>query len=470
MNALNGQRVLVLGLGESGRAMAHWCAHAGARLRIADTRREPPGLAELTPLAGEGCHVGAFSDSLLEGIDCVAVSPGVAWDTPLLQTARARGLRVVGEMALLADALAARAASTGERPHVIAITGTNGKTTATALTAALCQAAGLDAVAAGNISPAALAVALEREQAQQAWPQCWVLELSSFQIESMGALQPDVAVVLNVTDDHLDRHGSMAAYAAIKQQVLLAARIAVVNRDDPLVAKMAAADGSSVSFGSDAPPREQDWGLQEYGGRTWLCRGSARIVAQDVLQLAGRHNALNVQAALALVAALGLPLEQVLPRLQRFAGLPHRMVEVARRADDVVFFNDSKGTNVGATVAALQGLGRPAVLIAGGDGKGQDFAPLAQSVAQFARAVVLFGRDAEIIAAALQPVVASGAITLARARDLDDAVNQAAALAQPGDAVLLSPACASLDMFRSYAQRGELFVAAVQRLLQEGTV
>ena len=458
MRDLRDALVLVLGIGESGLAMARWCARAGARLRVADSRSEPPmraALNEAVPTAR--VHVGSFDTRLLDGVDVLALSPGIDLREPVVAAARERGIEVVGEMALFAEALE----TLGERAatRVVAITGTNGKTTTTALTAHLLKGAGLDAVAAGNISPAALAVLVDRLEARQALPQCWVLELSSFQLETSGALAPDAAVVLNVTDDHLDRHGSMEAYAEIKARIYAGRGVQVVNRDDPLVAGMADARRRCIGF-SAAAPCIGDFGLAERDGQTWLAHGSELLLPQAELPIAGRHNALNALAALALGCAIGVPTSAMLAALRSFRGLPHRVEPVARRADGVVFYDDSKGTNVGSTVAALEGLGCPVVLIAGGDGKGQDFRPLAEVVARHARAVVLIGRDAPRIEAALQAAGAGSE----RAATLEAAVVRANTLAQAGDAVLLSPACASLDMFRNYVHRAEVFVSAVRAL------
>lgn len=458
MKTLRDALVLVLGIGESGLAMARWCARAGARLRVADSRAEPPMRRALSDAVhAADVHVGGFPLDLLDGVDVLALSPGIDLREPIVAAARERGIEVVGEMALFADALDAL----GERSatRIVAITGTNGKTTATALTAHLLQGAGLDAVAAGNISPAALAVLVDRLEAQQPLPQCWAIELSSFQLETAGGFAADASVVLNVTDDHLDRHGSLAAYAEIKAHVYAGRGVQIINRDDPVVAGMAQAGRRCISFGS-AAPKIGDFGLVEQDGETWLACGSQKLLRQSELPIAGRHNALNALAALALGSAIGVPMPGMLAALRDFRGLPHRVEPVARRADGVVFYDDSKGTNVGSTVAALQGLGCPVVLIAGGDGKGQDFRPLAEVVARHARAVVLIGRDAPRIEAALEAVGASSE----RAATLETAVGRANALAQSGDAVLLSPACASLDMFRNYVHRAEVFVAAVRAL------
>ena len=396
---------------------------------------------------------------MLEGIELVALSPGLDPRVGVAHAARQRGLPIIGEMALFAQALDELGVRATTR--VLAITGTNGKTTTTALTAALVQAAGLDAVAAGNISPAALDVLMERLEIGADLPECWVLELSSFQLETLAGLDPAAATVLNVTDDHLDRYADLGAYAAAKARIFDGSGVQVLNRDDARVRAMARAGRRSISFGDGAAPAAADYGIDTIAGAPWLMRGCNALMACADLRLAGRHNAVNALAALALCeGGLGLDPVQLLPALAAFRGLPHRVELVAERADGVRFYDDSKGTNVGATVAALEGMDCPVVLIAGGDGKGQDFAPLRPACVRQARAVVLIGRDAGRIEAAL----AGAGVALEHAPDLDAAVLRAAALAHAGDAVLMSPACASLDMFRNYAHRAEVFVAAVRRL------
>lgn len=461
MSALAGKLVLVLGLGESGLAMARWSARQGACLRVADTRAEPPGAARLQGFApGAALYTGAFADSLLDGVDLVALSPGLDPRGGVVAEARRRGLRVVGEMSLFAaalDELGARAAT-----RILAITGTNGKTTTTALAAHLACAAGLDAVAAGNISPAPLDVLVDRLEAGKPLPACWVLELSSFQLEAADGFAADAATVLNVTDDHLDRYAGLDEYAETKARIFAGNGVQVLNRQDPRVAAMARAGHRVSAFGIDAPNDATGFGIVEQDGQRWLVEGGTALLPLAELPIAGLHNAANALAALALCRAIGLPQAPLVAGLKTFRGLPHRVELVAERADGVLFYDDSKGTNVGATLAALEGLARPVVLIAGGDGKGQDFAPLREPVARYARAVLLIGRDAGRIAAALdgcgKPVEHFAA--------LDEAVARANKVAQAGDVVLLSPACSSLDMFRNYAHRAEVFVAAARGLPQ----
>jgi UDP-N-acetylmuramoylalanine--D-glutamate ligase len=459
MSQLSGRFVLVLGLGESGLAMARWCARQGARLRIADTRVDPPGLAALREeIPGTTLVSGPFSEALLVDVTLVALSPGIDPAEPVVVEATRRGIPVAGEMTLFADALAALGVR--ERSTVIAITGTNGKTTTTALTAAMLRGAGCDAVAAGNISPSALAVLMARMDAGAALPGCWVLELSSFQLETMRGLHPQAATVLNVTDDHLDRHRSIEHYTQVKARIFEGDGVQVLNRHDPRVMAMAEAGRRVITIGPDRPASDSDYGVVDDGDGQWLVRGRERLIRVDQLKLAGLHNAVNALAALALGEATGAERAGMLRALRDFGGLPDRMALVARRRDGVLFYNDSKGTNVGATVAALQGLGRPVVLIAGGDGKGQDFSPLREVVARHTRAVVLIGRDAPLIEAVLGGLD----VILVHAADMHEAVVRANALANPADAVLLSPACASFDMFRNYPHRAQVFIAAVQRL------
>lgn len=447
--------MLVLGLGETGLSLVRWLSDQGARLRVADTRTKPPGLEQvLQQVPRTSVHCGPFDDALLQGIELIAVSPGVPLYEPLVQTASKRGITVAGDIELFALALPEI-----RRPKIIAITGANGKTTVTSMVGAMCRAAGLDTEVAGNISPAVLDVWLQRQGKQ---PQVWVLELSSFQLETTSSLHPDAATVLNITEDHLDRYPDMDAYAAAKERIFIGCGVRVLNRDDARSNAMASAGVACVKFGITTPQRNGDWSILRDGADIWLVQGQKRVLNANELQVAGLHNMANALAALALCRAIDLPLEPLCTALRSFKGLPHRVEKVAE-IGGVEYYDDSKGTNVGATEAALNGLGKPAVVILGGEGKGQDFTPLKQAVAEHARAAVLIGRDAGIIEAAL----AGCGKAIVRAQDMADAVRQSAALAKPGDAVLLSPACASFDMFRNYEHRAEVFVAAVQGLQEE---
>ena len=394
---------------------------------------------------------GAFQDELYEGVEFIAISPGVPLAEPLVQSAMRRGIPVVGDIELFAQCLPQQ-----KRPKIIAITGSNGKTTVISMVGEMCRVAGLDTQVAGNISPAVLDAWLQRGTRQ---PAVWVLELSSFQLETTSSLNADAATVLNITEDHLDRYADMQAYAAAKARIFRGTGVQALNRDDACSMGMALPGRAQVTFGLGAARGEYDWGIERNGSELWLMQGARRVLNAAELQVAGAHNVANALAALALCRAIDLPLAPLLAALRAFKGLPHRVQFVAEIAQ-IIYYDDSKGTNVGATVAALLGLGRPAVLIAGGDGKGQDFTPLKSAVAQYARAVVLIGRDAHQIEAALQGC----GVPLVHARDMAAAVRDAAALARAGDVVLLSPACASFDMFRNYAHRAEVFVAAVRNL------
>jgi UDP-N-acetylmuramoylalanine--D-glutamate ligase len=463
---LEGKRVLVLGMGETGMSMARFAARRGAALvRVADSREAPPGRdALLGAVPDADVRTGTFRRDAFEGIDLVAISPGVPVAEPEVRSALSRGMPVVGDVELFARAL-----PRARRPKVLAITGTNGKTTVTALTGALVKAAGMDVEVAGNIGPAALDAFMVREDAGRL-PAAWVLELSSFQLETTATLDADAATMLNLTEDHLDRYDDFAAYGRAKARVFQGRGVQVLNRDDPASMAMHQPGRECVTFGFGAAPSPRDYGLERRQGGFVICRGTDAIVAVDELRLAGLHNAANAMAALALAGSLALPLAPMVVALRTFRGLPHR-VELVREADGVRFYDDSKGTNVGSTVAALAGFatqlqssGAKVVLIAGGDGKGQDFAPLAAPVAAGARAVVLIGRDAPLV----ERAVAGTAVPMLRAQDMADAVARAFAAALPGDVVLLSPACASYDMFRNYRHRAEVFVAAVNALPGEG--
>lgn len=486
-----GKLALVLGLGESGLAMAQWLARCGARVRVADTRGEParlPALREAVP--GAEFVAGAFGADLLGGVDFVAVSPGLTPNRELAAiapAAQAANIPVWGEIELFAQALAALKAEQGYSPKVIAITGTNGKTTVTSLTGLLCRRAGFDTRVAGNISPAALDV-LREALDENKLPQAWVLELSSFQLHTTFSLNADAATVLNISQDHLDWHGDMAAYAADKARIFGAGAVRVLNRDDATVMRMGAPGVPHVTFGTGEPDEPNAMGIVNERGVLWLAtavagepsekklkKGEApepveitvnRLMPADALKIRGLHNAANALAALALCRAAGLPLAPLLHGLREYAGEPHR-VELVASIAGVDFYDDSKGTNVGATVAALQGLGKAfgnpeqqILLIAGGDGKGQDFAPLAEPVSRYVRAVLLIGKDAPAVRAAIEP---SG-VPCFDLDDLPQAVRRAAGLARSGDCVLLSPACASLDMFTNYAHRAQVFVDAVREI------
>ena len=450
------RRVLVLGLGDTGLSMARWLVRRGAEVHVADTRVDPPRagvLARELPRVGLTC--GGLREADFARAEAIAISPGIDRRESVVAEAVKRGVPVVGDMELFAQALA----QSEKPPRLLAITGSNGKSTVTAMVGAMCREAGLETAVAGNIGPPVLDAVPEPEH-EVAAPDVVVLEISSFQLESTSSLRPDAAAMLNLCEDHMDRYRDLEEYAAAKARVFSGDGVQVLNRDDRWSQRMTRADRRVVTFGSGVP-REGEWGIATAKGRRFLAHGSQRLLAADELPLTGLHNAVNALAALALASAIELPPQPLLAALRAFKGLPHRLQKVAA-IGGVVFFDDSKGTNVGATVAALSGMSCPVVLIAGGDGKGQDFAPLAAPVANRARAVVLIGRDAGLIAKALS---GSGA-PITQAQDMDEAVRYAHALSRPGDAVLLSPACASFDMFRNYVHRGEAFAAAVENLVK----
>ena len=574
---LQGQHVLILGLGASGLAMARWCAQAGADVTVADTRDTPPQLVALQA-EWPGVHfvAGPFVARLVEGTSVRAVfrSPGLAPEmvAPVVDAAHAMGLWQGGELSLFAAGLQELKTHFGYAPQVLAITGTNGKTTVTSLTGQLVARAGKTVKVAGNIGPTLLdtlteakaqaQLQVEQEAAERAaaelenqnlvseppsvttsqetvapaqsqdepasetadtdetldsleadaeltlpvppalqhpmaraLPQVWVLELSSFQLDSSEGFEPTAATVLNISQDHLDWHGSMAAYAAAKARIFGDQALMVLNREDPKVMAMRPepvrvklqkpVERVCVQFGGDMPQRPGDFGIEVTHGMTWLVRAMEadetrrrrkdaeeelhiqRLMPADALRIRGRHNAVNALAALALASSAGCALGPMLYGLREYRGEPHRVEPVAI-VHEVEFFDDSKGTNVGATVAALQGLGvdRRVVIILGGEGKGQDFTPLAEPVKRFARGVVLIGRDAPVIREALQGTD----VAIHDATDMHDAVEQAATMARSGDAVLMSPACASFDMFDNYGHRAQVFVQAVARVAEAAGV
>lgn len=461
---LKGKNILVLGLGDTGLSAARWLKRRGAALRVADSRDDPPHAGKLkTEMPDVPLHTGPFRPASFQDIDLVVKSPGVPLTEPGLSDAVKAGVPVVGDIELFAQALSELKTQNPKlKTDVLAVSGTNGKTTVTALAGAMCREAGLKTAIAGNIGPPVLDALMKVEDRDCDFPQVWVLELSSFQLETTHTLNPGAATVLNLSEDHLDRYRDIAEYAAAKARIFLGNGIQVLNRNDPFSMGMALPGRRILRFGLDAPATAEDWGIAEFDGEPWLARGAVKLMPLKELRLAGLHNAANSLAALALCHAISLPCEPLLRALREFKGLPHRVQKVAE-IRSVAFYDDSKGTNVGATVAALQGMAQKLVLIAGGDGKGQDFTPLREPVARRARAVVLLGRDREKIAAAIDGC----GVPLFRADDMEQAVQISFAQARPNDAVLLSPACASFDMFRNYEHRAEVFVEAVRRLGKE---
>jgi len=446
--ALKDKKVLVLGLGETGLSALRWLNLQGAQLTVADTRENPPGIDALTAELSEvNIHIGAFTEKIFRDVDLIVASPGVPVSEPEIQAAIKRGISVIGDVELFAQYRPTDA-------KVIAITGANGKTTVTTLVGEMCKAAGLKTIVAGNIGLAVL------DTLSMGAPDVYVLELSSFQLETTNTLKVDAATMLNLSEDHMDRYDSLQDYAIAKAHIFYNASMQVLNRDDAWSMMMARPKLAQVTFGlSDESNQENSYGLKSVDGETWLCEGEKELINLLDLKIVGLHNAANALAAVALCRAIGVDYAPIIQTLYNFKGLPHR-VEWVANIDEVDYYDDSKGTNVGATCAALKGLSQKVVLIAGGDGKGQDFTPLIEAVTANARAVVLIGRDAPLIEATL---LATG-IPLYRAIDLPEAVNMAKKLAEIGDAVMLSPACASFDMFKNYVHRAKVFVDAVSTL------
>jgi UDP-N-acetylmuramoylalanine--D-glutamate ligase len=433
---------VVIGLGKTGASCLRYLAKHGVVATATDTRLEPPGLKLLGAHAGDfDLRLGGFDLSLLEGATQVLLSPGVSPAEPIAAEARARGIEVVGDIELFARAA---------RAPVIGITGTNGKSTVTSLVAWMAQTAGRRVLAGGNLGEPAL------DLLEQPVPDFYVLELSSFQLETTTSLAPAAAVVLNVSADHLDRYATLAEYAQAKQRLLALAETIVLNADDPIVLAMRRGDARTLTFSLVNP--DADFTIIAADGARFLARHGERLLDVARMKISGAHNAANALAALALGEAVDLPRAAMLRALESFPGLPHRSAWVADVAG-VRYIDDSKGTNVGATIAAVRGTDRPLVLIAGGEGKGQDFAPLSAAFRGRVHHTVLIGKDGRAIARALE-----GVCSVEFADSMDAAVLRAAQRAQAGDIVLLSPACASLDMFRDYAHRGDVFAAAVQRL------
>ena len=445
--ALKDKKVLVLGLGDTGLSALRWLAAQGAILSVADTRENPPGIDAIkAELPNVKIHTGAFKATSFADVDLIVASPGVPLSEPEIQAAISRGISVIGDVELFGQYRPASA-------KVIAITGANGKTTVTTIVGEICKAAGLNTIVAGNIGlPVLDALSMET-------PDVYVLELSSFQLETTSNLQIDAATMLNLSEDHMDRYDSFQDYAIAKARIFYNAKLQVLNRDDAWSMLMARPKLAQVTFGLSDDGDELSYGLKQIDGDTWLCEGDKELINLQDLKIVGLHNAANALAAVALCRGIGIDYAHIIQTLYNFKGLPHR-VEWVANIDNVDYYDDSKGTNVGATCAALSGLAQKVVLIVGGDGKGQDFSPLSAAVSENASAVVLIGRDAPLIEA----VLISTNVPLYQAVDLPEAVNIAKKLAKANEAVLLSPACASFDMFKNYVHRAEVFVAAVNRL------
>jgi len=506
---------LILGLGESGVAMAKWCLRNGAKVCLADTRnpekfseQQKAWLAELEQAGLQDVQYGPLANDLLKEVDVIGISPGLSpIQEPIqsfLATAQESNVEVWSEIEFFARAIAAMALIQAEGlpayiPKVLAITGTNGKTTTTALTGQLCERAGKKVAVAGNISPAALdklQLCLNEADQFSDMPDVWVLELSSFQLLFTSSLNATAATVLNITQDHLDWHGDMQSYANAKARIFGSDSICILNRDDSLVLDLLSEEEklnrSVVTFGAGRPDEQGAFGIERdlrAGGIDWLVWAEVdenqepkpkrrrksvtpddeeelrlkRLIPADALKIRGRHNALNALAALALARSAGLPMSLLLHGLRDYEGEPHRVQSIGIVAD-VEYVDDSKGTNVGATVAALNGLAnnesrKRIWLIAGGDGKGQDFSPLREPALRFIKGAFLIGKDANLIADAL-----GNEVSCTISETLANAVHQAAHQAQSGDIVLLSPACASFDQFKDYIARADAFVSEVAEL------
>lgn len=439
---------LVVGLGLTGLSVARYLGARGEHFAVVDSRENPPGKTELLSEYPDVLMAfGEFPKALFLQANCLVVSPGIAVKTPIIQKAKANGAEIIGDIELFVREAKA---------PIIAITGSNGKSSVTTLLAEMFQQAGLTAYAGGNLGMTAL------DLLKQPKPDVYVMELSSFQLETTYSLQAASSVILNVCEDHMDRYDSYADYVAAKRVIYQGAGLAVINRDDEVAAELPTGfDGDVISFGKDIPDPDQ-YGLREIDDKVWLAKGQETLLAVDEMRLPGQHNALNVLAAMALAEPFKLPMAAMLEAVKAFTGLDHRTQWVAEK-EGVTWFNDSKGTNVGATIAALSGLPGKTVLIAGGQGKGADFSPLTEHLVEKARAVVLIGEDAELI----KQVVPADVPTI-DAESMDDAVAKALEQAKAGDNVLLSPACASFDMFNSYGHRGDVFTQTVLNLLEGG--
>jgi UDP-N-acetylmuramoylalanine--D-glutamate ligase len=445
--AQHSARSIVVGLGRTGLSCARYLHARHETFAVTDSRTAPPESAALQKLAPEAeVRFGAFDEALLDDANRVIASPGVSLREPFMMSAAIRGVPIIGDIELFAREAQA---------PIAAITGTNGKSTVTTLVARMAEAAGKRVLAGGNLGRPAL------DLLDEPAPELYVLELSSFQLETTRSLKTAAAVVLNVTPDHMDRYESVGEYAAAKARVFQHCDAAVINLDDPLVQAMPHRASRVLSFTLRAD-RGGDYYALRMGEDVALMHDGRQLLAMSEMKIAGLHNVANALAALAMCDALQLAQEPCVEALREFPGLPHRSQWIAD-VRGVRYVNDSKGTNVGATLAAVAGMPGSLVLIAGGQGKGQDFTPLAAAFRDKVRHVVLLGQDAKLLAAALE-----GVASIEFAKDMDDAVQRAARAARSGETVLLSPACASLDMFRDYAHRGHMFQASVRRLIDDG--
>jgi UDP-N-acetylmuramoylalanine--D-glutamate ligase len=432
-----------VGLGRTGLSCARFLQSRGIPFVVTDSRGSPPERGALEKIAPQSeVHAGGFANSLLDGATQIVVSPGVSLREPFMQAARAKGIEIVGDVELFARAI---------RTPTVAITGTNGKSTVTTLVAKMAERAGRRVLAGGNLGRPALELLTEPT------PELYVLELSSFQLETTDSLELKAAAVLNITPDHMDRYTSVQGYADAKARIFQHCETAVVNLDDPYVRPMPRAGQRVLGFTIAGAPNA-DYSIETKGAEVTLMRRGEALVAMSELKITGLHNAANALASLALIEALGLSMSDALAALRDFPGLPHRSQWVAD-VKGVRYIDDSKGTNVGATIAAVNGMSGTLVLIAGGQAKGQEFSELAAVLRGKVAHAILLGVDAPILEAAFQ-----GVCEVHRVASMEAAVERAHKLARPGETVLLSPACASLDMFRDYGHRGDVFAQAVRRL------
>ena len=460
----NRTTTVIVGLGKTGLSCARFLAERGESFIVVDSRKEPPYVKQLLNIAPNvECYFGKFESFIFEQAKRLIVSPGVSIKETLISDALAQGAEVLGDIALFAQYAQA---------PIVAITGSNGKSTVTAWLGEMADKSNLTAIVGGNIGVPALellssvdsTVAAVSGRGQLAVPDYYILELSSFQLETTPHLGAHSAVVLNVSEDHMDRYANLQEYVDAKRQIYNDCRNIVFNRNDAIVVKILEKvelkkAGSVISVGLDEPPTDRDYGVAYFGDEEWLVKGKQKIILGSEISLPGRHNQFNALAAMALAETMGIDMDAVIAALKSFKGLPHRMQLVAT-VNEVQWFNDSKGTNVGATVSAVSGMSGSKILIAGGEGKGADFDPLREAViANNVRLVVLIGRDAGLIETAL-----AGVVKTERANSLPEAVMIANQLAKPGEKVILSPACASFDMFNDYQHRGEVFMEAVRSL------
>jgi len=435
---------LVVGMGATGASMAAWLSVQGRNAVFVDSRENPPGLERIRAVLPDAvAHCGQIPDCVPADIHCLLVSPGLRMDLPLLLDAQRRGLPIYSDIDLFMQACTGR---------VVGVTGSNGKSTVTSLLECMLAAAGVRVRAGGNLGTPALDLLSDDVDV-------YVLELSSFQLERSGELPLHAAVVLNVSPDHIDHHGSLARYTEAKQRIYAACRAVIVNRAEPALAGSAPPGVRQTGFGLSKPV-SMDWGVIEHDGGQWIARGNYPVMPVARLQIAGRHNLANVLAAFALADTLDVPLDGLIAGAQLFAGLPHRM-QVVARSNGIVWIDDSKATNEGAALASIRSIEGRLILIAGGDVKGGTLDELADELAQRDVVLILLGKDRDYIRRRLARVSTARMVA-----GIEDAVRVAAEYAVTGDTVLLAPACSSLDMYSGYAERGDRFAAAVRSLQQ----